>query len=306
MFELPSSTKLHLRCPSENNNGLILPIISAHFNHPKFITFKSIILTLDYTGKSVKLTGSSSLPTWTNYSSHIFDCDLGSDAELCLSIGTRSHFGRLLNTLERVCTMLPIAEVEFLSISTSDVLHSINWGRLFRHSEEITTIKACGRGTITLLQTLTPPKSGRTTSGRKRKRRGADGDARAQGTDNSATGVTPVFPKLTTLLLRGLDFSEKVPGCGDLYDILINALRWRTLHSVPLKKLSIDSISANRASVLEKLVQEFHRDEVRHCLIQFGDPDSNRFGYNWADDLDQFRYDRENDSDYHDSNGWYY
>ncbi|KAI0252277.1 hypothetical protein BJV78DRAFT_1281836 [Lactifluus subvellereus] len=290
-FCLPSILS-HLRCPSENNNGLILPIISAHFNHPKFITFKSIVLTLNYTRESIELTGSSSLPTWTNYSSHIFDCNLGSDAELCLWIGTRLHFDHLPNTLERVCTMLPIAEVEFLSISVSDIVHSINWGRLFRHSEEITTIKACGRGTITLLQTLTLPRPSCTTSSSKRRKRGGDEDAGAQGTDSTATDVTPVFPKLTTLLLRGLDFSEKVPGCGDLHDILINALRWRTLHNVPLKKLSIDGsvISADHASALEKLVQEFHWGKVRR--LQFSD-------FYW----DESDYEGENDSDY--SNRWY-
>ena len=288
MFELPSSTKLHLRCASENNKGLILPIISAHFNRPKPITFKSVILTLNCVRQSIELTASSSLPTWTNYPSHTFDCDLGSDAELFLSIDTRFYSGHFPNTLEEVCTMLPIAEIEFLSISASDVLHSIKWGELFRHCEKISTIKTCGHGTTTLLQALTPPEPSCTTSSGKGKR-GDDGDSRAQGTDSIATYVSPVFPKLTTLLLRGLDFSENVSGCGDLYYILTNALRRRMLHKVPLnlKKLSIDSsiISAKRASALEKLVQEFHWGKVKR--LQFGDFDS-----------DEFDYDGENNSDY--------
>ena len=140
--------------------------------------------------------------------------------------------------------MLPITEIEFLSICASNFAPSINWGGLFRRCEKITTIKACGYGTTTLLQTLTPPDSSCTTSGGKRKKRGDDEDAKVQRTDGTATYVSPVFPKLTTLLLSGLDLSEEVSGCGNLYDVPTDALRRRTLHKVPLKKLSIDSTSS--------------------------------------------------------------
>ncbi|KAI0252279.1 hypothetical protein BJV78DRAFT_1153837 [Lactifluus subvellereus] len=280
VLKLPSSTKLHLRCTSENvgayNDGLIPPLISAHFNKPDAITFKSLILTLD--DMLIELTASSSLPISTVSRSHTFGCGLERDAELSLLLDADFNFGHLWDTLERVCAMLPIAEVEYLSISASDVLHPINWEGLFRRCEKITTIDVCGRGTTTLLQTLTPPKLGHSTSSGKGKKREDYRNAQAEGVDSTAPYVSPVFPELTTLLMRGLDFSDNVPRCGNLYDVLVNALRRRTLHKVPLKKLSINnsSISTKRSNALERLVQDFHcgKDEG-FSWHDFDDVDSN-------------------------------
>ncbi|KAI0252265.1 hypothetical protein BJV78DRAFT_367459 [Lactifluus subvellereus] len=228
--------------------------------------------------RSIELTASSSLPISTVSRSHTFECGLEGDAELSLLLDAEFNFGHLRDTLERVCIMLPIAEVEYLSISASDVLHSINWEGLFLLCEKITTIDLCGCGTTTLLQRLTPPKLGRSTSSGKGMKREDDRNAQAEGVDSTAPYVSPVFPELTTLLMRGLDFSENVPRCGNLYDVLMNALRRRTLHKVPLKKLSINNniISAKHSNALERHVQDFHCSEDEGLLCyDFDEPDYN-------------------------------
>jgi F-box-like len=268
MLKLPSSTKLHLRCNAENvatyNTCLILPLLSAHFNNPKPVTFTSFGLSLDYAERSIVVFASSSLPNSTR--PYTFGRFLENDAELCLSMDAPSNFFHSPNTLERMCTMLPITEVEFLSISSPDMVQPVNWGSLFRRFEKITTITARGHGTTTLLQTLTPPKPVSTTSGgggTGKKRRG-DRDVHSQGADDTAAHVPPVFPKLTTLVLRKLDFDRNVPRCGNLYDVLTNTLRRRKLHKVPLKSLTIEYsiISINRSNALSKLVQEFDCEYV--------------------------------------------
>jgi hypothetical protein len=287
-LKLPSSTKLHLRCTADNtpiyNDSLILSLISAHFNSPEPVKFKGFILNLDYTERSICLIAATSHPTCTR--SHTSGCCLEGDTELFLSMDTQFDFGHLQNTLERMCTMLPIEEVEFLSISAPDMVQPVSWGGLFRRCEKITTIEARGQGTTTLLQTLKPQKSGSTTSGGKGKWKRRDNrDAQAQGADNSTGPVLPVFPNLTTLVLRKLDFSENVPHCGNLYDVLMNLLRRRELFKVPLKSLTIESsrISIKRANALEKLVPEFH----------FGKEERLSF-----DDFDEFDYSSDfNDHD---------
>jgi F-box-like len=264
ILKLPSSTKLHLRCDAENaatyNPCLILPLLSAHFNNPEPVMFKSFGLTFDYVEQSIFLFASSSLPKSTR--PHTFRRLLESNAELCLSIDAPFQLIFSPHILEQMCDMLPIADVEFLSISDFNTVQPVNWG-LFRRCEKITTIEADGHGTITLLQTLTPPKPVRTTSGGKGREKRRDGRVQAQGVDDIATHIPPVFPKLTTLVLRRLDFSRHVPDCGNLYEVLMNTLRRRKLHQVPLKSLTIkySDISANRLNALSKLVQEFHCDD---------------------------------------------
>jgi hypothetical protein len=142
-----------------------------------------------------------------------------------------------------------------------DTVQPVNWGGLFRRCEKITTIEAREHGTTTLLQTLTPPKPvSRTSGGKGRRRRRSDRDAQVQRADDTVGYVPPVFPKLKTLVLKELDFSENVPRCGNLYDILMNLLRRRKSHNVALKSLIIEYsiITANRADALERLVPEFH------------------------------------------------
>jgi F-box-like len=265
ILKLPSSTKLHLHCDAENaatyNPCLILPLLSAHFNNPEPVTFKSFGLAFDYAERSISLIASSSLPKSTRPHT-TFGCFL--NAELGLSVDAPSHFFFSPHILEQMCDMLPIAEVESLSISAPSTVQPVDWGRLFRRCEKVTTIEAHGHETTTLLETLTPPKSVSTTSGSKgRETRRRHRRVQAQGADDIVTHSPPVFPKLTTLVLRKLDFSRKVPDCGNLYDVLMNTLRRRKLHKVPLKNLTIkySAISTNRSNALSKLVQEFHCDD---------------------------------------------
>jgi F-box-like len=262
MLELPSSTKLHLRCAEDAatpDDWPILSLVSAHLNNPKLVTFKSFRLTLDHEEQSIYLSASNSLPNTTR------PCTFGycfeSDAELYLSLSMDPpfYFGQFPKHLERICDMLPIAEVESLFISAPRAARAVYWGGLFRRCEKITTIEARGHGSTTLLLALTQPKPVSATSGGKgRWRRQCDREAQAQGVDDTAAHALPLFPKLTTLVLRELDFSQYVPSCGDSYDILTNLLRWRKSHNVALKSLIIkDSvIPANRANALKQLVPE--------------------------------------------------
>jgi F-box-like len=288
MLKLPSSTKLLLRCAKDtatSNDCAIIPLVSAHFNNSKLVTFKSFRLTLDPKEQSICLLASSSLPNSTH--PHTFGGCLESDAELYL------HLSMEANNLERMCDILPIAEVEFLSILAPDMVQPVKWGELFRRCEKITTIEADGCGTTTLLETLTPSKPVRTTSGGKGKWRRGDRDAQAQGADDIAAHVPPVFPKLTTLVLRDLDFSENVPRRGNLYDVLMNTLRRRKSHNVTLKSLTIEYsvITDNRANALKQLVPEFHcSKETRRRLS------SHAF-------VDEFSYSSDFDDDYDDDGG---
>jgi hypothetical protein len=215
--------------------------------------------------RSINLIASSSLPT--SKRSDSLDSGLEGVAELHLSIDGNLGATRLPNTLERICTTLPISEVEFLFIYTSNtdqpMEQPINWGGLFRRCEKITTVEARGQGTTTLLETLTSPKSVSTTPGgrkRKQKRKRGVRNAQAQGADNSTAHIRPPFPKLKTLVLRRMDFSENVPHRGKLYDVLMNAIRQRQSYNVPLESLIIESsvISSKNADALEKAVPKFH------------------------------------------------
>jgi hypothetical protein len=175
-------------------------------------------------------------------------------------MGLQFHVFFSPHTLEQMCNTLPIAGVEFLSILAPDMARPVKWGELFRRCEKITTIEAHGQGTTTLLESLTPPKPVRTTSGGKGRRRGdRDLQAQAQGADDIAAHVPLVFPKLTTLVLRDLDFSENVPRCGNLFDVLMDLLRQRKSHNVAMKSLIIEYsiIATNRARALKQLVSEF-------------------------------------------------
>jgi hypothetical protein len=178
--------------------------------------------------------------------------------------------------------MLPISNIEFLSISAPNMDRSVNWGELFQRCGKLTTIEVNGDGSSGLLKELAPPKPKKTpSSGKGRKRKlGTRAVPAPAPSSNATTADTPVpiFPKLTSLSLRNLDFGDEL---GDrpavLFDSLSTALRRRRACKVPLKMLGIDHciVTTNRANVLRKLVPEF----VRHghegsSLGEFDD-----FGY---------------------------
>jgi hypothetical protein len=175
-----------------------------------------------------------------------------------------------------LCKILPISNLEFLSISSSDTIQSmgVDWYQLFQRCKKVTMIRASGRGTSGLLQSLAPPTPANTPSGRKGKKRKWKRDNRAtqgqgQAANNAAGGsratttATP-FPKLTSLLLENLNFNIAVPyfvtGTGMLGDTLINILRRRRTDSkTPVKTLTVDHcvITASRASGMQKQVEDF-------------------------------------------------
>ena len=142
---------------------------------------------------------------------------------------------------------------------------------IFQRCTEVTTVQFSGCGVIGLLQALTPPKQADATTrgkGGKRKRGDKGAGARAQApndidNDGPAPVHVPIFPKLTSLRLKVLDFSDAVPGSGVLYDLVKGAVKRREANNTPLTMLYIDNcvIWKAQAKALEKFVRDFRWDE---------------------------------------------
>jgi hypothetical protein len=168
--------------------------------------------------------------------------------------------------LGAVFRMLPISNLEFLSIQVPAFDTSVNWYELSQHCEKVTTIQASGSGTRDLLQSLAPLEPTKTTFGSKgNKGRCVNGATRVQGTINIASAHAPVtsFPKLTSLLLKNLDFSFAMNQYSVLYyDVFAYVLQWRRTNNTPLNVLGLDHcvITPDRAKGLETYVQELRWD----------------------------------------------
>jgi len=96
----------------------------------------------------------------------------------------------------------------------------------------------------------------------------------------------PIFPKLTSLLLNGLDFTDAAPGSGVVYDLVMSVVQWRKVNKTPLTTLCINScvIKKKQAKALEKIVPDFRWDHV--------------IGFHHSDYCDrEVRYDCEADWD---------
>jgi len=164
--------------------------------------------------------------------------DGGTEFTLSLSEERESAESTRADLLGRVCSMLPISNLEFLSISGfEDSIQSMTWYELFQRCMKVTTIQAEGSGTIGLLQALALPKAA----------------------DTGGASATAPFPKLSSLLLEDLDLRTHVPPSAPLYDVLVSALQQREKNNMPLRMLSINQcvITANYADNLKKHVQEF-------------------------------------------------
>ena len=151
-LELPSSAVLHLRCISESPSGhddnQILPLISGHFHNPTSVEFKSFRVTFNcLENRHIDVVASITPPKLTTYHSRIFEGDMDSEAELTLSFDGLSAFGSSTqgDTLRQLCSMLPISNLEFLSISSPYVDESVNWYELFQDCKRVTTVQAKGR-----------------------------------------------------------------------------------------------------------------------------------------------------------------
>jgi len=272
MLKLSSSTTLRLRCTSENattqNEHLILPIISAHFNGPTPVKFRSLKIFLGHVDRRIEVVASTSLPRIRR--SRIREAD--SDPELSLSFHRVAELNNRMDILRRACDVLSLSNLEFLSLSSPSQNQFIDWNKIFQHYTEVTTVRLNGCGTIGVLQALTSPEPANTTAGGNggKCKRGDDANgawARApDNDDNDNHGPAPVhmppFPKLTSLLLKELDFSNTVPGWDDLYDLIVSMVEQREATKTPLKTLCIERcvISADEADGLETFVPNFYWD----------------------------------------------
>ena len=277
MLKIPSTTTLHLRCTSENRSPhddyFILPAASAQFQTSVPVEFKSLRVSLSYMGNSLDIVASTCLPPSIVQSSRDIEVDMDGEAEFVLSFDGLAEFDHWKEILEQACKMLPISNLEFLSTPTPETVVSVNWAKLFKCCTKVTTIQAIGRGTSDFIRALTPPNM---KKGKKRKH------------NKSGTSAIPapeliIFPKLTSLLLENLDFTESKPRSGILYDVLANGLRQRnSTYNVPITKIRVDRcvIPDKLANALKNLVTEFQWDGEEGLINafdefeDFGDYDS--------------------------------
>jgi hypothetical protein len=236
------------------------------------------------------LAASTAYPKSTIYGLHASEDDTDSDAELTMSFERLPSFGPSAQggILEAVFKMLPISNLEFLSISVLAFAPSVNWYELSQRCEKVTTIRASGRGTSGLLRSLAPIKPTKTTSGSKGTGgRCANGATRAQGginTTGAHARITP-FPKLTSLLLENLDFRFFMAQYGVLYDVIAYVLRRRRANDTPLNMLGVDRcvITPDRAKGLKRYVQELRWDGDEGLPFEEWDSDSDFTIDNWVD-----------------------
>jgi len=273
MLKLPSSATLHLDCISENSSthydNVILPLVSVHFHNSAPVQFKSFRVTVDHLEHLIDVAASIATTESTIYPSlPVHEGAKEGTAELNLTFHCElPEFRELIHTdiLKQLCSMLPISNLEFLSISASDTIQSVNWYDLFQRCKNVTTIQAKGCGTIRFLQALAPPKVTDTTArgkGKKRKRGKRATQVQAANNSPGVRATATAFPKLTSLLLEDLNLAAAVPDHGTLYDILMNAVQWRKTNKMPLKTLAVDfcAITARPANSLKKHVENFSWD----------------------------------------------
>jgi hypothetical protein len=252
-----------MHCTSENtvthHGHHLLPLVSAHFHKPASVEIKSLEVIFKDNKRLMSVTAYTYLPRLTTYPR--FEGGVHCDAALALSFD--AEVDNSVDILGRTCSMLPISNIEYLSISAPDMVRSVNWGELFQRCAKLTAIEAMGRGTSGLLKDLTPPKPKRATPvGKVRKRKlDSRGVPAPAPSNNAATAEMPIpiFPRLASLFLIELDFGEPAQPSGTLYGVLSTTLRRRKACKVPLKMLNIQygSITTNLANALGKLVPEF-------------------------------------------------
>ena len=264
ILKFPSSTTLQLYCTSENastyNDHLVLPVVSAHLQGPPPFEFKILSVTVSYMGRSLEVTASS-LPTSRIRQSQDFVNQMDEKGdEFVLLFGKLPVDGNWTDLIERVCKMLPISNLEILFVSAFEKFHPVNWVELFKRCTKLTTMQAMGRGTSSLVRALTTPKVTNTV----------------KKTKPGGIGKINIFPKLTFLSLKGLDFAQNEHPSGILFDVFENGLQQRrVVYRAPLRMLRIDncSISPRRAKALQRFVQKFHWDGVKCFVDDFEDLD---------------------------------
>ncbi|KAF8486844.1 hypothetical protein DFH94DRAFT_841313 [Russula ochroleuca] len=267
MLKLPSSTRLHLHCSSDNtsahNDHLLLPVVLAQLQGPAPVEFKYLNVTLGCMCQPLAVTASTSVPASRIRQFQGFGDDMDDDDnEFVLSFDRLPELSHHTDLLESVCKILPISNLEFLSICA---FGSLNWVELFKRCTKLAMLQVIGPGTSSLVRALTTPKVPNARRGWNwKKRRDSRDNTPAQPTRSPAAHAhARMFPKLKFLSLNGLDFSEKESPSGILFDVVDKVLRQRKApRKAPLRMLRIDNcaISARRAKALQRLVQEFHWD----------------------------------------------
>ena len=269
---LPSSATLRLQCISENHSAhpdhLILPHVSTHLYNLAPAEIKSFRVTASWSQSLVELATSFSTPKSTTYHAYVIERHMNSEAGLILSFEGVSNFGpsTQADILKRACSILPISNIEVLSIFAPEPVRSVDWYELFQHCKKVTTIKAGARGTASLLQALAPPKPTDMVPESKTEQGKRDNTAaQSQAVNNivAAQATTTPFPELTSLLLGSLNFDYYVSGSVVLYDVIVDILRRRQANKTHLKTLHVDGCitTAERANSLKEYAQEFHWDE---------------------------------------------
>ena len=262
MLKMPPSTILQLFCVSEHNSTdndyFLLHVLSTHLQRSASVEFKRLNITISLVGSFLEVNASTSLST-----SRTYRCK--DDGFVLLFEGLPEN-GNWTDLIKRVCNMLHISNLKFLSISDPPgIVDPIFWVEVFeRRCTKVTTIEAIGRGTSSLVRALATPKV--TNNGRggrvEAARHDDDESTPAQATWSSAP--VSIFPKLAYMLLKKMDFAENKPPLGILSDIVQEVLREHTGMEADgtLKMLRIENcnISAKRAKALEKIVPKFHWD----------------------------------------------
>jgi hypothetical protein len=277
MLKLPSSTKLHLRCISENssthNDRFLFPVVAAQFQGLAPIEFKSLSVTIGYRNHLLYVAASTTVSSWRSQFKD-FEGDMDDNAEFVLSFDGLPEPGNWTDLLERVCKMLPISDLEFLFIYTFDIRNSVNWVELFKRCMKVTTMQVIGRGTSGLVRALTTPKAPNTEpNGKGSKTRYGNRDS-TPARSTAAPAEAPIFPKLSFLSLKSLDFAEDEHSSGILFDVVEKGLRQRKAASkapLSLRMLRVDNcaISARRANALQKRVWEFLWDGEEGIFDEF-------------------------------------
>ena len=267
MLKLPSSTTLHLNCISNTTDydpeRLLLPVISAQLQSSAPVEFKS--LTVTHLGESLDIIASTFPPTLRNRPAQISEDDIIDDAELVLSFDELCKLGHSTDLLQQACKMLPISNVEFISMSVSEIF-DIDWVELLSCCTNVNTMQAIGPGTSSIVRALTAltvTNAGSSKEGRKRRRDNRESTV-VQPASTVAHAHAAIFPKLKFLGLRDLDFAAP----GNLFDVVERGLQQRMVMSGALLKILISdcSISTKRANALRKLVQDFHWDDNQEPL----------------------------------------
>ena len=284
-LKLHTSTILHLRLTSENDSihdHFLLFVVSAHLQSPVPVEFKQLSVTLGF-GRLV-VTASTSFPKSRICQSQDFESNM--DDEFVLSFDRMPRKG----LIEQVCKMLPISNLESLSICAVDVVvpvFDLDWIELFERCPKVTTLQAVGKVTSSLVRALTTRKLPNTRHGCKEKKSRHDSRDRtlAQPVKSTVPHTNAlILPKLAFLSLKSLDFRESILG-SNLLDVVEDGLRQRKVaYGAPLKTLFIDdcTISTKRAKALEKLVEKLDWDGDEGN--KFEDRNESGWELGWEDD----------------------